>query len=113
MKIRKIMILAMVLLVVGQMGQKANAQEVRQAYVIPSGFESYPAGTVLEYGGNDYMISPAHVMYFLSPAPVHQVVAAPASMPLQGNLHERASYSHAAGGPGFFGPGFSRDFHRG
>lgn len=113
--LRKTMVFMVVLMAVAFSG-KANAQEARQAYIIPAGFENYAAGTLLEYGGNDYVISPAHVMYFVSPAPVHQVVAAPTMMQPQfsGFNHPASSpVSHSYSGPGFFGPGFARDFHRG
>lgn len=110
------MVMAMVVLMVSGLGSRAGAQEVRQAYTIPAGFENYAAGTVLEYGGNDYVISPAHVMYFVSPAPLHQVVLTPGMMQPQNSGFGRAASSsgmHSYGGPGFFGPGFARDFHRG
>jgi hypothetical protein len=115
---RKMMI--MVFVVVGGFGSVTNAQEFVQPYLIPHGFENYPAGTVIEYGGNDYQINAAHVMYFIGQAPANHVVAAPAvnnaapSVNYYQNLPAyHPAYSHSSGGPGFFGPGFSRDFHRG
>lgn len=110
------MVIAMVVLMVSGLGSGARAQEKRQAYIIPAGFEHYAAGTVLEYGGNDYVISPAHVMYYLSPAPVHQMVGNPVMIQPQNTGFSRASSAagmHSYSGPGFFGPGFARDFHRG
>jgi len=112
---RKIM--AMVFVVIGGFGSFANAQEFRQPYLIPHGFENYPAGTMIEYGGNDYLINAAHVMYFVGQAPPHTLVAAPAVnnvAPAANNNQNlpayHPAYSHSSGGPGFFGPGFSHDF---
>ena len=114
---RKSFSVAVVMMIFG-MSQSVSAAPV--AYLIPAGFEAYPAGTILQYGGYNYEIEPNHTMMMIQPT-VPQVVAAPvqyaapAWQPAATVSPVYRSYSggHSSGGPGFFGPGFERNFGRG
>lgn len=115
---RKSFSVAVVMMIFG-MSQSVSAAPV--AYMIPAGFEGYPAGTVLQYGGHNYEIEPNHTMLMIDPAQP-QVVAAPVQyvaptyQPAFSSGPVYRGYSsggHSSGGPGFFGPGFERNFGRG
>lgn len=113
---RKSFFFASVMMIFG-MTQTVSAAPV--AYLIPAGFDGYPAGTILQYGGANYEIEPNHTMQMLETAP-HQVVATPVqySAPVYQPTMSTPTYSrysggHSSGGPGFFGPGFERNFGRG
>lgn len=62
----------MVLLICGS-GLSARAQVAGQPYQIPAGFESYPAGTLITYGGYNYVTQPDGTMLLAAQQPQQAV----------------------------------------
>jgi len=62
----------MVLLICGA-GLSARAQVAGQPYQIPAGFESYPAGTLITYGGYNYVTQPDGTMLLAAQQPQQAV----------------------------------------
>ena len=63
----------MVMLVCGAAGS-TMAQVAGQPYQIPAGFESYPAGTLITYGGFNYVTQPDGTMLQAAQQPAQQTV---------------------------------------
>ena len=67
-------VLAIALLIFGC--KSADAQIYGQPYIIPAGFEAYQAGTMIMYGGYQYVIMPDRTM-LLHPPICHDHVSNP------------------------------------
>lgn len=72
---RKLLGCLMMALVVGGHVAGVRAQVAGQPYQIPAGFESYPAGTLITYGGYNYVTQPDGTMLLAAQQPQQTVQA--------------------------------------
>ncbi|MBI1325379.1 hypothetical protein GC170_19615 [bacterium] len=67
--IRCFFVAAALIAVVSMTQARAQAPLPGVAYIIPAGFETYPAGTLITYGGYQYCIQDNGTMMFVEPIP--------------------------------------------
>lgn len=86
-------------------------------YRIPAGFENLPPHTLLYYGAYEYEIEADHTMHRIGAVIGNVRPGQPrtvADVAPGHEVHDAFGHDHywRSSGAGFFGPGFSRDFHR-